>query len=404
MARRVLTLSWEYPPVVEGGLARHVHKLSEALVRAGDDVDVITRGAVARTERPAGVVVRRVAEPPKPADLGAFLRWIARMNRDMVRAATDLPAPAVVHGHDWLVGRAATALAERFDVPLVVTIHATEHGRHQGWVQRRPQRTIHETERALARRADRVVVCSRFMADHVAEVFGVEAEVIPNGLDPADLRPVEDLDGLRARFAQPGEHLVLLAGRLMYEKGFQHALDAIAAVLRRVPGVRFVVAGTGTHEADLRRQAEALGLTTRGTFLGWADDAVLHGLYRVADVCVVPSLYEPFGLVPLEAMASGCPVVVADVGGLREVVPNDLVGLRFAPRDALGLTRVLEWSLTNPALRFRMREEALAHVRRFDWDDVARRTREVHGGVAHTPVAPRATGTLPRLADRTGAG
>jgi glycogen synthase len=394
VARRVLTLSWEYPPVVEGGLARHVHKLSEALVRAGDDVDVLTRGTVRRVERPGGVVVHRVAEPPKPADLGAFLRWIARMNRDWVRAAQDVAVPDVVHGHDWLVGRAAAALADAHDVPLVVTVHATEHGRHQGWVRRRPQRTIHEAERALARRADRVIVCSRFMADHVAEVFSVEAEVIPNGLDPSDLRPVADLDGLRARFAAPGERLVLLAGRLMYEKGFQHALDALAAVARRVPGVRFVVAGTGTHEAELRRQCTALGLDARGTFLGWAGDEVLHGLYRVADVCVVPSLYEPFGLVPLEAMASGCPVVVADVGGLREVVPNDLVGLRFAPRDAVALARVLEWSLTNPALRFRMREEALAHVRGFDWDDVARRTRAVHAAVARPAGARRATATL----------
>lgn len=394
MARRVLTLSWEYPPVVEGGLARHVHKLSEALVRAGDDVAVITRGALARTEHPGGVEVHRVAEPPKPADLRAFLRWIARMNRDVVRAAADLPAPDVVHGHDWLVGRAAVALADRHDVPLVVTIHATEHGRHQGWVRRRPQRTIHEAERDLARRADRVVVCSQFMADHVEQVFGVQADVIPNGLDPADLRPVGDLDALRARFAEPGERLVLLAGRLMYEKGFQHALDALAAVARRVPEVRFVVAGTGTHEAELRRQCTALGLDRRGTFLGWAGDEVLHGLYRVADVCVVPSLYEPFGLVPLEAMASGCPVVAADVGGLREVVPNDLVGLRFAPRDAVALTRVLEWALTNPALRFRMREEALAHVRGFDWDDVARRTRAVHAAVARAPVGTGARATL----------
>lgn len=394
MARRVLTLSWEYPPVVEGGLARHVHKLSEALARGGDDVEVLTRGALARSERRGGVLIRRVAEPPKPADLSAFLRWIGRMNRDMARAGALAARPDVVHAHDWLVGRAAVALAEHHRAPLVLTIHATEHGRHQGWVRRRPQRTIHEAERALARRADRVVVCSRFMADHVAEIFGVDAEVIPNGLDPADLQPVEDLDGLRARFAAPGERLVLLAGRLMYEKGFQHALDALAALARRVPDVRFVVAGTGTHEQELRRQAEALGLAERGTFLGWAEDPVLHGLYRVADVCVVPSLYEPFGLVPLEAMASGCPVVVADVGGLREVVPNDLVGLRFAPRDAVALARVLEWSLTNPALRFRMREEALAHVRGFDWDDVAQRTREVHAAALRTPVGGGSRATL----------
>lgn len=385
MARRILTLSWEYPPVVEGGLARHVHKLSEALVRAGDHVDVLTRGLTTvppAPERRGGVHVHRSAEPPRPADVTRFVRWIGAMNRTWAREGAALPRPAVVHGHDWLVGRAAARLADHHDVPFVLTVHATEHGRHQGWVRRRPQRTIHELERWTARRADRVIVCSRFMADHVQEVFGVTAEVIPNGLDPADLAPVADLPALRARFADPGDHLVLLAGRLMYEKGFQDALDALATVARRVPRVRYVVAGTGPHGAELERQAAALGLADRGTFLGWADDPVLHGLYRVADVCVVPSRYEPFGLVPLEAMASGCPVIAADVGGLREVVPNDLVGLRFAATDAVALARMVEWALTNPALRFRMREEALAHVARFDWADVARRTQAVHEAVS----------------------
>lgn len=384
MARRVLTLSWEYPPVVEGGLARHVHKLSEALVRAGDHVDVLTRGLTTQPptpERRGGVLVHRAPEPPKPEDVSRFVRWIARMNQGMTRAGAALPRPDVVHGHDWLIGRAASRLADHHGVPLVVTIHATEHGRHQGWVQRRPQRTIHELERALARRADRVVVCSRFMADHVADVFGVEAVVIPNGIDLADLAPPADLPGLRARFAAPEERLVLLAGRLMYEKGFQDALDALATVVRRVPGVRFVVAGTGPHREELERQAGALGLADRGTFLGWAGDEVLHGLYRVADVCVVPSRYEPFGLVPLEAMASGCPVIAADVGGLREVVPGR-TGLRFAAADSVALARVLEWSLTNPALRMRLRDEARRHLAGFDWDDVARRTRAVHEAVS----------------------
>ena len=120
-------------------------------------------------------------------------------------------------------------------------------------------------------------------------------------------------------------------------------------MIEAAPGTRFVVAGSGTHEEELRRQAEELGLMEHGTFVGWIGDDVLHSLYRIADVCVVPSIYEPFGLVALEAMASGCPCIVADTGGLREVVPHDEVGLRFRARDPESLAEMTSGSSTTPS-------------------------------------------------------
>jgi len=116
-----------------------------------------------------------------------------------------------------------------------------------------------------------------------------------------------------------------------------------------------------------------------GAFLGWIDDAMLHSLYRIADLCVVPSIYEPFGLVALEAMASGCPCIVADAGGLREVVPGgERVGLRFRSRDPRSLARMVEKLLTDHALRERLVAEASEHVLLFDWADVARQTAGVY--------------------------
>ena len=115
-----------------------------------------------------------------------------------------------------------------------------------------------------------------------------------------------------------------------------------------------------------------------GTFLGWIGDDVLHQLYRIADVCVVPSIYEPFGLVALEAMASGCPCIVADTGGLREVVPHGEVGLRFRTRDPEALGRMVERVLTDAELTGRLVAEASEHVLRFDWNDVAARTAEIY--------------------------
>jgi glycogen(starch) synthase len=395
MSSRALLLSWEYPPVIEGGLARHVRKLAEALVRRGVAVDVLTRGPGDALELDAtnggsasGVRVHRVPEPGWPRDLDRFVAWVEQMNEDMLAAGETLGEEHcydLVHGHDWLVASASAALADRLGVPYVTTIHATEHGRHQGWVQDHPQCHIHAVERWMAHRADRVIVCSYYMRGHVADIFDIDERhitVIPNGIDPSDLRAVADLQALRAKFAAPHEKLVLLVGRLVYEKGFQLALDALPGVLEEVGNVRFLVAGSGTHEAALKEQAVRLGLDAHGSFLGWIGDDALHSLYRIADLCVVPSIYEPFGLVALEAMASGCPCIVADTGGLREVVPRgERVGLRFNGGDAEHLGVMIERLLVDEALRDRLVTEASEHVLRFDWEDVAARTRAIYSSV-----------------------
>ncbi len=392
LAKRVLILSWEYPPVIEGGLARHVRKLAEELVRQGVAVDVLTRGTgeSLELEERAGVSVYRVREPNWPRDLERFVGWVERMNRDMQQVGEALAQERgsegrgyeLVHGHDWLVAHAGVALAERLGVPYLTTIHATEHGRHQGWVQDEPQAHIHAVEKWMAGRADSVITCSHYMRGHVADIFDIDENrvtVIPNGIDPRDLRPVGDLEALRREFAQPHERLVVLVGRLVYEKGFQLALDALPGVIERVGNVRFLVAGSGTHEAELKAQAERLGLLEQGAFLGWIGDDALHSLYRIADLCVVPSIYEPFGLVALEAMASGCPCIVADTGGLREVVPaGERVGLRFNGGDAAHLGTMIERLLTDDRLRERLVVEASEHVLGFDWSDVARRTSGVY--------------------------
>ena len=129
----------------------------------------------------------------------------------------------------------------------MTTIHATEHGRHQGWVDKPPQSQIHAIERSMARRADGVIACSHYMRGHVADIFDLDerrVSVIPNGVDPDDLRPVGDLQALRREVRPPEEKLVLLVGRLVYEKGFQLALDALPEVIEQVGDVRFLVAGS----------------------------------------------------------------------------------------------------------------------------------------------------------------
>src|SRR3954465_8189191 len=284
---RVLILSWEYPPIVEGGLARHVRKLSEQLVAQGAEVHVVTRGGgrLAAHEDRHGVQVHRVREPDFPKDdLDAFISWVDHMNEDMRAAGAELldeVAPDLVHSHDWLVAGAARKLARDAGVPWLVTVHATEYGRHQGWVDKHPQSHIHAVERRMVRGADRVITCSHYMRRHVADVFGIPARkvtAIANGIDPSAPPPVPALPKLRARYAEPDERLILLVGRLVYEKGFHLALDALPGLIERLGNVRFLVAGSGTAEAELKAQAARLGLMEHGSFAGWTGDEALHSL------------------------------------------------------------------------------------------------------------------------------
>jgi glycogen(starch) synthase len=364
-------------------------------------VHVLTRGGGHRPpeEDRHGVTVHRVPEPDFPKnDLDAFIAWVARMNSDMATVGERLGERLefdVVHSHDWLVAPAAQRLKRRFGAPWLVTVHATEHGRHQGWVDKHPQSYIHGVERKMVRSADRVITCSQYMRRHVSDVFDVperKVTMIQNGIDPQDLEPVEhqDLKALRARYAAPDEKLILLVGRLVYEKGFHLALEALPRVIERLGNVRFVVCGTGTAEADLKAQARKLGLLQHGSFIGWTGDDTLHSLYRVADLCVVPSIYEPFGLVALEAMASGCLCLVADTGGLREVVPaGGKAALRFRARDPRSLGRMLEKMLTDEELRRRLVGEAREHVLQFDWAEVARETAVAYDELVTAAAASR---------------
>jgi glycogen(starch) synthase len=302
-----------------------------------------------------------------------------------------------------------------------MTIHSTEYGRHQGWIVGQPQTRIHLAEHRIVDRADRVIVCSDFMRGHLADVFSLDErriDVIANGVDPADLgeakRAEEDLgeanpadrgeakserrlevevsppavlESLRPGFAAADRPLVLMVGRLVYEKGFQVGLAALDRLTRRMPGLRFVIAGTGIYEGELRAQASALGLDRYGSFVGWVGDERLGSLYRVADVCVVPSIYEPAGLVALEAMACGCPCVVADTGGLREAVGHGRTGLRFAARDAGSLASMVELLLRERELRDEIVRAGREHVAGVDWASAAAATAAVYSGLADTSPA-----------------
>jgi glycogen(starch) synthase len=370
-----------------GGLGRHVHAVAENQAARGDQVVVITQGSPGHPadEVVNGVRVIRVElDAPDVADWrDRFIEWTFGFNVAVARAGIALARdwrPDVLHGHDWLVAQAAVLVQDAVRVPFVVTMHATESGRQSGVLTTDLSRDIDSTEDWVVGEADAVIVCSEYMRDEVATLFGRPAEgiaVIPNGIDPDEWRPTDSRRRtMRRRYGTP---LVAFAGRLEVEKGVQTLIDAMAPLRRLVPGARAVVIGEGAAERDLHARARRRRLGDAVTFLGHVSETDLRSLVAAADVAVVPSLYEPFGFVALEAIVLGAPLVVARTGGLATIVDDGRTGWQFTPGDPESLAEALAAVLADPRESRRRAAAARADVlARYGWPTIVEQTDAVY--------------------------
>ncbi len=379
---KVIMLSWEYPPRTVGGLGRHVHDLSRALSSLGVEVHVFTcpaRGEPLYGVDDQGVHVHRVS--PEDLDTGDFMDWLGRLNAGMVGKALESGLGEgffdLVHAHDWLVRDAAVEISGKFGLPLVVTIHATEYGRNRG-IFTDLQRKIHDIEGDLVARSGRVICCSSYMAREVERLFGRGGiKVIPNGVDVKTLAVGKDPK--TDYMAVAGNPVIAFLGRLVPEKGVQVIIEALPLIRRSHPGALLVVAGRGPYEEELKKLAEKFGVAEYVKFIGFVDDAGRNRLLSEAAVAVFPSLYEPFGIVALEAMAAGTPVLVSDIGGLGEIISHGIDGLKAPPGRPDLLARYVLELLDHPALAEKLGRKAYGKVlSRYDWSRIAAETSGVY--------------------------
>jgi len=406
---KVLMLSWEYPPKNVGGLARHVYDLTGALAENGVDVHLVTSGGMGAPsfEQVNGVKVYRVE--PYRVSSPDFVTWVAQFNVALLERVIPLLTGNgefhLIHAHDWLVAYAARAVKHAGRLPMVVTIHATEYGRNHG-LHNEIQKHISDIEWWLTYEAWRVICCSRYMEGEVRHVFQLPADkitVIPNGVDPGNFRAVNRAVQ-RGDYAAPDEKIVFYVGRLVREKGVQVLLDAAPEILAHYPRTKFIIAGKGPFQDALKQQAAVLGIANRVYFTGYINDEVRNSLYSWADVAVFPSLYEPFGIVALEAMAARTPVVVADCGGLGEIVRHSEDGLKSYIGNSHSLAQNILAILKQPQFAGELKENAYRRVlNEFNWQQIARQTAAVYRGVweAHrsTPwsAAERQSGIFGRF-------
>lgn len=385
---RILMLSWEYPPRIVGGIARHVEELSIALVKQGHEVHVVTANHpnTLEHENDRGVMVHRVKSPD--FETPDFLSWVLQLNAGMTQYALELHREQpfdLVHAHDWLVGHAAVTLKKGLALPLLTTIHATEIGRNKGHLHSELSKYINQMEWYLGFESWRVIVCSQYMHREMTQHFQVpdnKLDIIPNGVDfkkfDLDMSDEAKLH-FRRHFATDNQKLVFFVGRMVPEKGAQVLLEAVPRILSQYHDARFVIVGKGGFLPDLKRRAHELGVEAYVHFTGFVSDEDLLKLYQVIDVAVFPSLYEPFGIVALEGMAARVPTVVADTGGLGEIVEHTKSGITTYAGNAESLAWGITEVLKHPDYAQSLRTAARERVEKvFNWDLIATSTGAVY--------------------------
>lgn len=383
----VMMLTWEFPPRIIGGISPHVYYLSRNLAKNGVKVYVVTCDFPGAPQHEVidGVEVFRIDSYKNPSP--DFATWVYLMNVNMQKEAAALVNSLggkvdIFHAHDWLVANAGIGLKHVFRKPLLTTIHSTEIGRRNG-IHFDYERMIHETEAWLTYEAWRVICCSDYMVSHVKWAFGLPTDklvMIPNGVEAEAYARVEheDLSSFRSKFALPEEKIVLFVGRLVYEKGVHVLINAVPKVLEKV-NAKFIIVGNGYMKEQLSNIVKNMGVAHKVNFTGFVDDETLRKLQKCADVSVVPSLFEPFGIVALEAMAAKSPVVVSDTGGLSEIVEHEVTGVKVYANNPESLTWGITKVLLDENFAKMIKENAYKKVQeKYNWNKIAQQTKATY--------------------------
>jgi D-inositol-3-phosphate glycosyltransferase len=396
--RRVAVLSVHTSPLAQpgagdgGGMNVYVRALAGALAHAGVECDVFTRRedadapAVTRVEDGFRVVHIDVGPsgPMALHDLAALVDPFADAVLDRMRSTGD--TYDVLHANYWISGAVGHRLKHALNRPLVATFHTLARVKAEAGFDDEPEHRA-RLEHEVIDCADLMLASTTEERVQLAELYGAEPsriEIVPPGVDHSVFRPSHrEGAALRAQLGLDGRPLLLFVGRIQPLKGVDVALRALAA-LDNAEATMVVVGGpsgpSGTSESErLHGLVGSLGLADRVVFVPPQPHDALADFYRAADVCVVPSRSESFGLVALEAAACGTPVVAAAVGGLRSLVDDGATGYLVEGHEPADYTTPLSYLLDNPLRAAEMGEAAVARSGRYSWSITAARLRRSYG-------------------------
>jgi glycosyltransferase involved in cell wall biosynthesis len=335
-----------------GGLGTHVFELTNGLSRVDCDVTVFApSNSGTRIHREPNITIHMVAGiAGAPNQSGPSWRLkFNRLNSICVSYASNLIKnsnfrPDIIHCHEWHGFPAAKQLRQMFKIPVIGTVHLLQHPVQSSWGVETPLEIVNQ-EKQFCRNADALITVSESMLTLIMSTHSTPAaqlNLIYNGMDPRPFAnstmSVEEPRKLRAKYALPHEKIVIFAGRLSPQKGIYSLFESVRQLIKQWPNVRYLVAGEPDISSEtwsVERITETMramfpqyhSVAEKLTILGKVARAELAQLYHVADIAIVPSIYEPFGYAAIEAMAAGVPVVATAVGGLPEIIQDQVTGL-----------------------------------------------------------------------------
>lgn len=379
---KVGMIGWEFPPFMAGGLGIHCLELTTQLARMGTDIDfymphMSLEGDLRVAEHHKHLRIHEVEAEPGLSPYGdsrqrgyeaSFNDAVWQYNARVVDAWRSGDAD-VIHAHDWITYPAAAELKRRTGKPLVWSCHSTEFDRSAGFF---PQDWIIELEKSAVANADLVIAVSEFTRRQLIERYGADPDkVVPihNGVDFGKWSEHTGRDYGRSN------KIVLYLSRVSRQKGPMSFIRAAKRVLDRDRSVRFVVAGKGEMVPEMIHYCISNNIIENVTFTGFVPDAEAQKLYETADVYVLPSVSEPFGISVLEAMTSGCPTIVSKTTGVGEALTHVL---RAEHWDSDEMADQIMAVLYNKPLREALGRNGALEVRKFTWERCGRRTLDAY--------------------------
>ncbi len=401
-------LGWEFPPYFAGGVGVVCHALTKALAARGVEITYVMPSGPPATgsEHVRLLVASQIAPTVKLARIPAALEPYADFEEQVAQPRPALrknPGHAkplygknlleevekfsarletvvselglefeVIHAHDWTTFPAGLAVRRLTGKPLIVHVHITEFDK-SGGLHANPH--VWAVEKAGMDGADLVVTVSNRVREQCIARYGVNAEkiqVVYNGVEPA---PPDDEE---SPWHSGDGKIVLFLGRVTLQKGPDYFVEAARRVLEVDPEVTFIMAGSGDMLPRMIERSAETGIGSRMVFTGFVDREEATRLYRLADVFVMPSVSEPFGIVPLEAMSEGVPVIVSRQSGVSELVRHAIKVDFWDVEDLAG--KILA-ALAYPTLAREMREQGRLEAERLGWDRVAGQMIEIYGSL-----------------------
>jgi len=386
---RVLMFGWEFPPFNRGGLGVACHGLTKALTQQGVDITfVMPKAAEKAPQSHVNLVMQDVRVENVDSPLCAYMseeeyhampdtskelygktlfeevqRYAEKASEVVQKKTFD-----VIHAHDWMTFQAGLTARTLTGKPLILHVHATEFDRAGG---KQGNQRVHQIEQEAMQQADKIIAVSHFTKEKIMKQYGIpgeKIEVVHNGIE-------FNKEEAYTSALQQHSQIVLFLGRLTMQKGPEWFIEIARKVLQKKKNVRFIMAGSGEMGPQMINRVAELGLSTHILFAGYLRGQDIDRAYRMADLYVMPSVSEPFGLTPLEAMRNGTPVLISKQSGVSEVVKHCLKADFWDVED---MANKIIAALQYPSLQYELKHSGLREVHKFGWNGPAAHVRQIY--------------------------